>query len=106
VKPPRSTLGLAVVAACLLGVAVVAQEGKVVLKRQGGPAEPPPAVFPHWIHRIRYTCYACHAGEIKPAATAITHDTMAAGQACGACHNGRIAWAIAFDTCNRCHVAQ
>jgi c(7)-type cytochrome triheme protein len=89
-----------------LGGAAVAQEGKIVLKRPGGPADPPPAVFPHWIHRIRFTCYTCHPGPIKPGATPITHDAMATGQFCGACHNGQVAWGISFATCNRCHVAQ
>jgi c(7)-type cytochrome triheme protein len=99
-------LGLALVLAGLLSGGAVAQEGATVLKRSGGPADPPPATFPHWIHRIRYTCYACHPAAIGPSSTPITHEAMGAGQACGACHDGRTAWGIGFDTCTRCHVAR
>jgi c(7)-type cytochrome triheme protein len=99
-------LGLALFVAGGLATAALAQEGFIVFTRPGGPAEPPPATFPHWIHRIRYTCYACHPGAIERSATPVTHDAMAAGQACGACHDGRTAWGIGFATCTRCHVAR
>lgn len=99
-------LALAVLGAGILATAAVGQEGAIVLERRGGPADPPPAVFPHWIHRIRYTCYACHPAALGPSSTPITHDAMAAGQACGACHDGRTAWGIGFATCPRCHVAR
>ena len=48
-------LGLGLLVAGTLAIAAGAEEGVVTLKRQGGPADPPPAVFPHWVHRIRYT---------------------------------------------------
>jgi c(7)-type cytochrome triheme protein len=99
-------LGLGLLVAGTLAIAAGAEEGVVTLKRQGGPADPPPAVFPHWIHRIRYTCYACHPGPIGPSSKPITHEDMNAGQACGACHDGRTAWGIGFATCTRCHVAR
>jgi c(7)-type cytochrome triheme protein len=98
------------VLALLLGLVVAtvagAQEGAIQLKRPGGPADPPPAVFPHWIHRIRYTCYACHPAAIGPSSEPITHEAMGAGKACGACHDGKTAWGIGFATCTRCHVAR
>lgn len=99
-------LGLGLLVAGTLAITAGAEEGVVTLKRQGGPADPPPAVFPHWIHRIRYTCYACHPGPIGPSSKPITHEDMSAGQACGACHDGRTAWAISFATCTRCHIAR
>jgi len=99
-------LGLGLLVAGTLAFAAAAEEGVVTLKRQGGPADPPPAVFPHWVHRIRYTCYACHPGRIQPPATPLTHEAMAGGQGCGACHDGRTAWAISFATCTRCHIAR
>jgi c(7)-type cytochrome triheme protein len=89
-----------------LTTASPALEGVVVFQRQAGSADVPPAQFPHWVHRIRYRCYVCHPGEIRPAPASITHDGMATGQACGACHDGRTAWGIAFDTCVRCHPAR
>jgi c(7)-type cytochrome triheme protein len=99
-------LGLALSVAAALATAVLAQEGTIVFKRPGGPADPPPAVFPHWVHRIRYTCYACHPGPIQPSASPLTHEAMAGGQGCGGCHDGRTAWAISFATCTRCHIAR
>ena len=94
--------------ATLAGGAALAVEGDVVFKRQGGEAGTPPAVFPHWIHRIRYKCYACHPApfEMKAGATPITMDAIQEGKFCGACHDGKIAWAVSFETWNRCHPAR
>lgn len=88
----------------LVGVAL-AVEGDVVFKRKGEKGETPVAVFPHWIHRIRYKCYACHPAlfGMKAGTNAVTMDDIVAGKFCGACHNGKIAWAVSFETCNRCH---
>ena len=96
-------------AATLLASAAAAVEGDVVMKRKAGAgAGLPPAVFPHWIHRIRYRCYACHDSLFKMARTegAGVMDAIAAGKSCGACHDGKTAWAVSFETCNRCHVAR
>jgi c(7)-type cytochrome triheme protein len=97
---------LAPVLAGLLVTASLAVDGDVTLKRQDGGTSPPPAVFPHWIHRIRFKCYACHPTifEMKAGANAITMDEIREGKFCGTCHNGKIAWEVSFDTCNRCHV--
>ncbi len=88
-----------------------AVEGDIVFQRKDAKdAEGaiPPAVFPHWFHRIRYKCYACHPSitEMKAGANTITMDAIAAGKFCGACHNGKIAWAVTFETCNRCHLGR
>ncbi len=85
-----------------------AVEGDIVFQRKGEEGGIPPAVLPHWFHRIRYKCYACHPSitEMKAGANAITMDAIAAGKFCGACHNGKIAWAVAFETCNRCHLGR
>jgi c(7)-type cytochrome triheme protein len=97
---------LTAVFASLLVTSSLAVDGDVVLKRQEPGASPPPAVFPHWFHRIRFKCYACHPAifEMKAGATAMTMDEIREGKFCGACHNGKIAWEMSFDTCNRCHV--
>lgn len=65
----------------------------------------PPAVFPHWIHRIQYKCSACHDApfKMKAGANQITMDAIQAGQSCGLCHNGKAAFESNFDTCLRCH---
>lgn len=103
-----SRVGAALVMAGLIVGSAPAIEGDVVFKRPGGEGGTPPAVFPHWIHRIRYKCYACHPAlfEMKAGANKVTMDAIQKGKFCGACHNGKIAWAVTFETCNRCHVAK
>ena len=80
--------------ASLLVTSSLAVEGDVVLKRQGEGTSPPPAGSPHWFHRIRFKCYACHPAifEMKAGANAITMDDIREGSFCGACHNGKTAW--------------
>ena len=65
----------------------------------------PPAVFPHWVHRIRFTCKACHMELFEPVAGAnsITMEDISAGNACGACHDGTTAFNAGFGECQRCH---
>jgi c(7)-type cytochrome triheme protein len=91
----------------LVNVALAVQ-GDVVFKRKGGNSGTPVAVFPHWIHRIRYKCYVCHPDpfEMKAGANEVTMEAIMAGKSCGMCHNGKIAWGATFDTCSRCHVGK
>jgi len=80
--------------------------GNIVFPREAKTAsEIPPAMFPHWVHRINFKCYACHDAifEMKAGADTITMDAIRAGKFCGVCHNGKIAFAVGFDTCDRCH---
>lgn len=69
--------------------------------------ELPPAHFPHWFHRIRLKCANCHPRvfEMKKGSNPITMDAMRAGLYCAKCHNGKIAWEIAFTACPKCHQA-
>jgi c(7)-type cytochrome triheme protein len=107
----RQVIRLAVplLAAILFAGTAAAVQGDVVQKRKpGADAGLPESVFPHWIHRIRYRCYACHDALFKMARTE-GDDVMGAiakGQSCGACHDGKTAWGVSFETCNRCHVAR
>ncbi len=68
----------------------------------------PPAVFPHWFHRIRFKCAVCHTKIFPMEITGpeITMDAISAGQYCGACHNSETAWSVTFDKCPVCHVQQ
>lgn len=63
-----------------------------------------PAVFPHWVHRIRYACSACHPNlfEMRAGSNSYSMDAMRAGEGCGRCHNGQ----DTFSTleCARCHL--
>ena len=91
----------------LVGTAL-AVEGDVAFKREGGEGGIRPAVFRHWVHRIRYKCYACHPAlfEMKAGGTKVSMATIQEGQFCGGCHNGNTAWAVTIETCNRCHTGE
>ncbi len=96
---------VSLLAGFLFGTAF-AVEGDIVFKREGGAGGVAPTVFPHWVHRIRYKCYACHPSifEMKAGATKVSMDSIQDGKTCGVCHNGKIAWGVTFDSCSRCHV--
>lgn len=65
----------------------------------------PVARFPHWVHRIRFRCKACHPALFLPQArtNAMTMIEIGRGEACGRCHNGRAAFRAGFGQCPRCH---
>ncbi len=83
-------------------------KGDIAFQREAREGDVRPALFPHWLHRIRFKCHACHPEifQMKAGANAVTMDDIRAGRFCGACHNGKIAWAASFETCNRCHIGQ
>ena len=95
----------ALVLATMLVSVALAVDGDVTFKRKGGEGGTPPAMFPHWIHRIRYKCYACHPGlfEMKSGGSTVSMDLIQQGKSCGVCHNDQTAWAASFETCARCH---
>ena len=81
--------------------------GNVLINRTTHEGPVKPAVFSHWLHRTRYTCRVCHL-ELDFAfmrnATEITEDANRRGAYCGACHDGRTAFACAEESsCARCH---
>jgi c(7)-type cytochrome triheme protein len=94
--------GLAIVAGSAAAQHVI---GDVVLDRRSTANEVDPVVFPHWKHRIRFKCYACHPDpfEMRAGANDISMDAMRQGQFCARCHNGQVAFPISFDTCRTCH---
>jgi c(7)-type cytochrome triheme protein len=82
------------------------EPGDITMKRQAaGMDDVPPAVFPHWIHRMQYKCYACHEVpyKMKAGENLVSMDEIQAGQSCGLCHNGETAFVSNLSTCNRCH---
>ena len=93
----------------LAGMATAAAEvpGDMVFERedQSEVASFPPSIFQHWKHRVNYRCDACHDSlfEMKIGATTVTMEMINAGQACGACHNGEIAFGGDYVNCDRCH---
>ena len=82
--------------------------GDVVFERKTkGDEDFAPAVFPHWVHRVKYKCYVCHNDTVgfkmKAGSAAITMDLIDQGKFCGQCHKGKPAFGISFETCIRCH---
>ncbi len=90
----------------LLASAVLAVQGDIVWPRAKVPGGTTPAVFSHWVHRIRFKCYVCHDAifKMQKGANKITMNQIMTGKYCGQCHNGRIAFNVTFDSCSRCHI--
>lgn len=76
-------------------------------RKTKGSDDVPPAIFPHWIHRVKFRCYVCHnktvGFQMKAGTTPINMDTIEDGKFCGECHKGKPAFAVNFETCIRCH---
>jgi len=73
---------------------------------QGGMQGIPPAVFPHLPHRVLFRCYVCHEPifKMQRGADAMTMDQITDGKYCGACHNGKTAFASDnLSSCSQCH---
>ena len=79
--------------------------GSIVLNRNTGEGQDMKSVvFPHWLHRTKFTCKVCHSDmgfPMKAGATDIKMEDIFEGRLCGKCHNGNIAFE-AFE-CDRCH---
>lgn len=90
------------------GGAVHAAPGDLVFEREGGGGGASaflPSIFPHWVHRTRYRCYVCHPApfEMQLGANEVTMEAIGQGQFCGSCHNGKVAFGVEFQNCERCH---
>ena len=88
-------------------ILATAEYGDVIMKNKEADmkeAEIGNVVFPHWIHRIRYKCKACHEELFIMLAGKNNTDMeqIDEGKSCGKCHNGTIAWAT--GACERCHI--
>lgn len=84
-----------------------AEYGDIVINNYSDAAGMRPAVFPHWFHRVRFSCKVCHADlgfKFKAGGNEINMVKIIDGQYCGACHNGNIAWSV--ENCNLCHSAK
>ena len=81
-----------------------AEFGDIVMNNYSEASNIEPVVFPHWFHRIRYTCKACHSDlgiKFKAGASQINMVKIMDGQYCGSCHDGNIAWST--ESCDLCH---
>jgi c(7)-type cytochrome triheme protein len=98
---------LVVVGAFSTSTPVQAEYGDIVLNNYSDEAQIRPVIFPHWFHRIRYRCKTCHGDlgfKIKAGGSDINMLKIINGEYCGACHNGKIAWAM--ENCDLCHSAK
>lgn len=95
---------LVVVSAVVTAPDVQAEYGDVVLNNYSDKAGMRPVVFPHWFHRVRFRCKACHADlgiKFKAGGNEINMVKIIDGQYCGACHNSKVAWGV--ESCDLCH---
>ncbi|MDH5388876.1 MAG: hypothetical protein OEY06_10555 [Gammaproteobacteria bacterium] len=79
--------------------------GDIIYEGKGAAKGLPSSHFPHWKHRIRYRCSVCHEKifKMKVGTNNMSMKRFKQGELCGQCHNGKEAYKIGFDTCNRCH---
>lgn len=86
--------------------------GNVLMNKYAEENKIAPVVFKHWTHRGRYTCRLCHIDlgfAMEANGTGVKEEDNAAGLYCGACHNGKEAFAPktgtgrTVDHCDRCH---
>jgi c(7)-type cytochrome triheme protein len=93
--------------ALLLSGAATAADllGDITMNRISTKNGVPAVVFPHWKHRARFRCYACHPDvfEMQSGSNQVDMEGLRSGEFCGRCHDGKTAWAIGFDTCRECH---
>jgi len=92
----------------VLGMAVLVpmaqgEYADVVINNRAEQEGMRPVIFPHWFHRLRFTCNVCHPDIFKMRAGSndIKMEDLIEGRFCGKCHNGEIAWSV--DNCHRCH---
>ena len=109
-KTGRVTLAMvlagAMLAASAVSTAVAKEYGDLILDRTKESMEEAgvkPVLFPHWFHRIRFKCKVCHEQvfTMEQGANDFTMNDIMQGEACGVCHNGKIAWEPLY--CDRCH---
>ena len=98
-------LGLAILVSTVLADPVV---GDIQFERKTkGADDVKPALFPHWVHRVKFKCYVCHNDSLgfkmKAGTTPVDMDAIEEGKYCGACHKGKSAFAVSIETCTRCH---
>ena len=106
----RKALRAALAAAILAGLAALAaphataEYGDVVMNNYSTAGGMRPVVFPHWFHRVRFSCKVCHGDlgfKFEAGGNQVNMVKIIDGQYCGACHDGGIAWSV--ENCALCH---
>jgi c(7)-type cytochrome triheme protein len=103
-------MGFAVIGLALISVSLVAAQtfgvrkrapkpdefGNVVMSNYAARIDSDPVVFPHWLHRAKFTCRLCHVDlgfSMVAQETDVKESDNQNGLYCGACHNGTMAFA-------------
>lgn len=79
--------------------------GNLLIDRTATASGVKPVSFSHWTHRTRFTCRVCHTElefDMAVSVTEITCGDIRDGRYCGACHNGKLAFAQQ-ENCAYCH---
>lgn len=100
----RSVASCLAVLLLVITVQARAEYADVVLNEFSEKEGVRPVIFPHWFHRIRYKCKVCHSElgfKMRVGSNHVSMKDITAGEFCGACHNGEIAWSV--DSCDLCH---
>jgi len=104
----KTNISLSLLLAIVLYSPMISAEyGDVVINNYSDEAGIRPVIFPHWFHRIRYSCKTCHSDigiKMKAGSNRINMLKIINGEYCGACHNGNIAWSV--ENCELCHSAK
>jgi c(7)-type cytochrome triheme protein len=90
------------------------QFGNVTMNNFSEKNNEAPAVFKHWLHRMKYTCRLCHVDlgfAMRAGETDIREEDNLNGIYCGTCHNGGESFAPEEEgpggtvtrNCDRCH---
>jgi c(7)-type cytochrome triheme protein len=86
--------------------------GDVLINQNSSKNNVTAVVFPHWVHRAKYTCRVCHTEleiSLKAGQTGITcNNGDMKGKFCAVCHDGKTAFAPKDeegDNCKLCHNA-
>ncbi|MEJ2181065.1 MAG: cytochrome c3 family protein [Gammaproteobacteria bacterium] len=98
------TIAIVVFAGNVLDQPAYAEYGDIVLNETSKAAGMNPVIFPHWVHRMQYSCRACHESlgfKMKVGTSGITMQKIFAGEYCAVCHNGKTAFAT--TQCMVCH---
>jgi len=98
------TIAMVVFVGNALDQSVHAEYGDIVLNETSKAAGMNPVIFPHWVHRMQYSCRACHESlgfKMKVGSSGITMQKIFAGEYCAVCHNGKTAFAT--TQCMLCH---
>lgn len=102
--PLKRWLIMLVIGMALFTPMAQGEYGDVVFNKYADKAGVRPVVFPHWFHRLRFTCDVCHnenGFKMRAGSNDVTMAEIVDGKFCGMCHNNVIAWSPEF--CSRCH---